>query len=64
MRRGYAKAGRLAHYRRFVYEKGGLSFRSSKGEVVNASAVFRSRIRYFIDGGMIGTLGNPEPLNP
>ena len=50
-----AKAGRLAHYRRFVYEKGGLSFRSSKGEVVNASAVFRSRIRYFIDGGMIGT---------
>ena len=49
-----AKTGRLAHYRRFVYEKGGLSFKSGKAEVINASAVFRSRIRYFIDGGMIG----------
>jgi putative transposase len=48
------EAARLANYCRFVCEKGRLSF-ESRGEVINASAVFRSRIRYFIDGGMIGT---------
>jgi hypothetical protein len=48
-------AARLAHYRRLVYENGRLSF-ESRGEEINASAVFRSRIRYFIDGGMIEML--------
>ena len=49
---------RLAHYRRFVYEKGGLIKEvedRSKGLEVNGVDRFRYRTRYFTDSGIIGT---------
>jgi len=52
-----AKA-RLAHYRRFVYEKGGLIQEMenwSKGLELSGVDRFRYRTRYFTDSGIIGT---------
>ena len=52
-----AKA-RLAYYRRFVYEKGGLIKEvedRSKGLELNGMDRFRYRTRYFTDSGIIGT---------
>jgi len=52
-----AKA-RLAHYRRFVYEKGGLIKEvegRSKGLELSGVDRFRYRTRYFTDSGIIGT---------
>jgi len=52
-----AKA-RLAHYRRFVYEKAGLIKEMedrSKGLEINSVNRFRYRTRYFTDSGIIGT---------
>jgi len=52
-----AKA-RLAHYRRFVYEKGGLiqeMENRSKGLELSGVDRFRYRTRYFTDSGIIGT---------
>jgi len=52
-----AKA-RLAFYRRFVYEKGGLVQEvedRSKGLELNRLDRFRYRTRYFTDSGIIGT---------
>jgi putative transposase len=49
---------RLAHYRRFVYEKAGLipAFEDrSKGLELNELDRFRCRTRYFTDSGIIGT---------
>ena len=49
---------RLAHYRRFVYEKGGLikgMENRSKGLDLTDVYRFRYRTRYFIDSGIIGT---------
>ena len=49
---------RLAHYRRFVYEKGGLIKEvedRSKGLELNGVDRFRYRTRYFTDSGIIGT---------
>ena len=49
---------RLAHYRRFVYEKGGLIKEMedrSKGLELNNVDRFRCRTRYFTDSGIIGT---------
>ena len=49
---------RLAHYRRFVYEKGGLIKEMedrSKGLELNNVDRFRYRTRYFTDSGIIGT---------
>ena len=49
---------RLAHYRRFVYEKGGLlkdMEDRSKGLEFDALDRFRYRTRYFTDSGIIGT---------
>ena len=49
---------RLAHYRRFVYEKGGLAIDAKDGlEGIDLSGVerFRYRTRYFTDSGIIGS---------
>ncbi|MBL7205352.1 MAG: hypothetical protein ISS63_13660 [Desulfobacteraceae bacterium] len=49
---------RLAHYRRFVYEKGGLLKGMevrSKGLDLTGVDRFRYRTRYFTDSGIIGT---------
>jgi len=49
---------RLAHYRRFVYEKGGLiPGIENQGTSFDLSSVerFRYRTRYFTDSGIIGT---------
>ena len=49
---------RLAHYRRFVYEKGGLIKEvedRSKGFEFSGVDRFRYRTRYFTDSGIIGT---------
>ena len=49
---------RLAHYRRFVYEKGGLlTGMEDRGAGLDLSSVdrFRYRTRYFSDSGIIGT---------
>ncbi len=49
---------RLAHYRRFVYEKGGLVKEMedrSKGIDLSVVDRFRCRTRYFSDSGIIGT---------
>ncbi len=49
---------RLAHYRRFVYEKGGLikgMEDRSKGLALTDVDRFRYRTRYFTDSGIIGT---------
>ena len=49
---------RLAHYRRFVYEKGGLMPSSedrSSGLDLSGVDRFRYRTRYFTDSGIIGT---------
>jgi len=49
---------RLAYYRRFVYEKGGLIREAedrSKGLELNGADRFRYRTRYFTDSGIIGT---------
>ena len=52
---------RLAHYRWFVYEKGGLiagmEDRGADGASLDLSSVdrFRYRTRYFTDSGIIGT---------
>jgi len=49
---------RLAYYRRFVYEKGGLIKEvedRSKGLELNGVDRFRYRTRYFTDSGIIGT---------
>ena len=49
---------RLAHYRRFVYEKGGLIKEvedRSKGLDLTGVNRFRYRTRYFTDSGIIGT---------
>jgi len=49
---------RLAHYRRFVYEKGGIGGEhKTEGKYKELSQVdrFRYRTRYFTDSGIIGT---------
>ena len=49
---------RLAYYRRFVYEKGGLIKEvedRSKSLELNGVDRFRYRTRYFTDSGIIGT---------
>jgi REP element-mobilizing transposase RayT len=49
---------RLAYYRRFVYEKGGLIREAedrSKGLELSGMDRFRYRTRYFTDSGIIGT---------
>lgn len=49
---------RLAHYRRFVYEKGGLLQKSldlNQGLELSNMDRFRYRTRYFTDSGIIGT---------
>jgi hypothetical protein len=53
--KGYRQ--RLAHYRRFVYEKGGLlSEADNRVEELPVDTVdrFRYRIRYFADSAIIG----------
>ena len=52
------KKDRLSHYRRFVYEKGGLTRHGAerrKGIELKAVERFRYRSRYFTDSGIIGT---------
>jgi len=52
------KKDRLSHYRRFVYEKGGLTRQGEerrKGIELKAVERFRYRTRYFTDSGIIGT---------
>jgi hypothetical protein len=54
--KGYRE--RLAHYRRFVYEKGGLLAEEGDrmaGLPVSGVDRFRYRTRYFADSGIIGT---------
>ncbi|MFC1824536.1 transposase [Thermodesulfobacteriota bacterium] len=49
---------RLGYYRRFVYEKGGITERGEervRGIEINAVERFRYRTRYFTDSGIIGT---------
>ncbi len=49
---------RLAHYRRFVYEKGGLIKEledRSNGLELSGVDRFRYRTRYFTDSGIIGS---------
>ena len=49
---------RLSHYRRYVYEKGGLTeIETERVKTIDLSTVerFRSRTRYFTDSGIIGT---------
>ena len=49
---------RLSHYRRFVYEKGGMTRQGAerrKGIELKAVERFRYRTRYFTDSGIIGT---------
>ena len=52
------KEARLAHYRRFVYEKGGLLQEPThlkQGLELSNVDRFRYRTRYFTDSGIIGT---------
>jgi putative transposase len=49
---------RLSHYRRFVYEKGGITSKAEEsrtGIELKAVERFRYRTRYFTDSGIIGT---------
>jgi len=48
---------RLSHYRKFVYEKGGIEHKADgKGSFkLNEFDKFRYRTRYFIDSGIIGS---------
>ena len=47
---------RLAHYRAYVHDKGGIGTRDNTRPIpVNQKDRFRSRCRYFIDGGVIGS---------
>jgi len=47
---------RLAHYRGYVYDKGGLRDKQeNKPLPVKKKDRFRYRCRYFIDGGVIGS---------
>jgi len=49
---------RLAYYRRYVYEKGGITERGKervRGVDLKAVERFRYRTRYFTDSGIIGT---------
>jgi REP element-mobilizing transposase RayT len=49
---------RLAHYRRFVYEKGGITVKGEekvRGVELTTAERFRYRTRYFTDSGIIGT---------
>ena len=51
-----SSAQRLAHYRAYVHEKGGLSKgRENKTLPVGQKDRFRCRSRYFIDSGIIGS---------
>ncbi|MFC1863088.1 transposase [Thermodesulfobacteriota bacterium] len=52
------KKERLAHYRRFVYEKGGITLKGEekvRGVELSNAERFRYRTRYFTDSGVIGT---------
>ena len=52
------RKGTTRHYRRFVYEKGGLKKEvedRSKGLELSDVDRFRYRTRYFTDSGIIGT---------
>lgn len=52
------KKERLSHYRRFVYEKGGLTLKGEekvRGIDLTTTDRFRYRTRYFTDSGIIGT---------
>ena len=49
---------RLGYYRRFVYEKGGLTKKGAervRGIDIKTVERFRQRTRYFTDSGIIGT---------
>lgn len=59
------RKNRLSHYRRFVYEKGGLTVKGEekiRGVELTTAERFRYRTRYFTDSGIIGTKGFVERI--